>query len=59
MTVNEIYLVVSGDTVTLNFISVMTPGLHDSHDTFYGTHETFPGHIRWFPGPFFIEIIIF
>ena len=42
MTVNEIYLVVLGDTVTLNYIPAMTPRLYD---TFPGTPDTYPGHI--------------
>ena len=50
MTINKAYLVALGATVTLTYISVMTPGLYD---TFPGPAETCPGHIRGFPGPFF------
>ena len=57
MTVNEACLVAIRATVTLIFISAMTPGLYD---TFPGPPEAYPGHIRWFPGPFlFMEILIF
>ena len=56
MTINEAYLVALRDTVTLNYIPLMSPGLYDM---FPGHPETFPGHIRWFPGPFWIKILIF
>ena len=54
MTIYKAYLVALRATVTLTFITVMTPGLYD---TFPGPPGTFPGHIRSFPGPFFDENI--
>ena len=48
-TINEAYLVALTATVTLTYITLMTPGLFD---TFPGPSETFPWHIRWFPGQF-------
>ena len=55
MTVNEAYLDAPGATVTLNYIPVMTPRLHD---TFPSTRDTFPGHIGPFPGLLFVSILI-
>ena len=54
MTIYKAYLVALRATVTLTYIPVMIPGLHD---TFPWPPGTFPGHIRWFPGPFFDENI--
>ena len=59
MTVNEAYLDAPGATVSLNYIPVMTPRLHDTFpsnpDTFPGNPDTFPGHIGPFPGLLFVD----
>ena len=52
MTVNEAYLDAPGATVSLNYIQVMTPRLHD---TFPSNPDTFPGHIGPFPGLLFVD----
>ena len=56
MIANEAYLDGLGATVTLNYIPVMTPRLHDM---FPSTPDMFPGHIGPFPGLLFVEILIF